>query len=447
VAPTPRPTSKPVTIKIKHRFTSNYEWNDDYNDPRSATFKAFDTYIKDILSKSFGYPSNPEYPPSSFTITPIAPSRKRRAVNGDGFDFDVLTTKTILFSMDADNAAIDEAATAIAGGLTAALSYISHFDTDNVITGDASLVSTAAETVDCYINNGGCSHTCDRSGEQHYCRCPSCWEMSDDQFNCRPMSDKIQTQCHSNAMEITLHKCVLADSHDFTTARMSDGDCAFKKNDDQLTVTMTNPLGECGMQLDYENGQIIYSNKMTIDASKFEGRIVTTPAIDWGFTCIYETDYTVEKAATVTSATLNHDFGAQTGQFAFDFKFYESESFEIVQDNPTYKVGQQIFFGLIMNDNIKLDKLEFAATDCTVSAGDYSFQIWDYSNLNQCLPDKYIGFTHYPTTDAFAKFSYEGFQFRPDGGSTPPEQTISCAVKVCHEDDEDSACKNGCYGV
>ena len=72
-------------------------------------------------------------------------------------------------------------------------------------------------------------------------------------------SDKIQTQCLSNAMEITIHKCVLQGSHDYTTAKMSDGDCAFKKNDDRVTVTMTNPLGECGMQLDYEDGQIIYS--------------------------------------------------------------------------------------------------------------------------------------------------------------------------------------------
>ena len=102
---------------------------------------------------------------------------------------------------------------------------------------------------------------------------------------------------------------------------------------------------------------------------------------------------------------------------------------------------------VIMNENIKLDKLEFVATSCTVSAGDFSFQIWDYSNLDQCLPDKYIGFTRYSTTDAFAKFSYEGFQFRPDGGSAPAEQMISCAVKVCHEEDESSACKNGCYDV
>lgn len=100
-----------------------------------------------------------------------------------------------------------------------------------------------------------------------------------------------------------------------------------------------------------------------------------------------------------------------------------------------------------MNENIELDKLEFVATTCIVSAGDYSFKIWDYSNLDKCLPDEFIVFTRYPTTDAFAKFSYQGLQFRPDEGSAPAQQRITCNVKVCHEDDENSVCKNGCYGI
>ena len=166
---------------------------------------------------------------------------------------------TVILPMDADAAAIDAATTTVEENITAGIASIADFDTDEVITGDSEIISTDTETVDCYINNGGCSHTCDRSGDQHYCRCPSCWELSEDQVNCRPMSDKIQTQCLSNAMEITVHKCVLQGSHDYTTARMSDGDCAFEKNDDRLTVTMTNPLGECGMQLGYEDGQITYS--------------------------------------------------------------------------------------------------------------------------------------------------------------------------------------------
>jgi hypothetical protein len=186
---------------------------------------------------------------------------------------------------------------------------------------------------------------------------------------------------------------------------------------------------------------------MTIGASQTFERIVVNPDIDWGFTCKYDTDYTVEKEATITSNVLSHDFATQNGQFSFDFRFYETDSFEIVKETPAYKIGELINFGVLMNENIKLDKLEFVATSCVVSAGDFSYKIWDYSNLDECLPDRYIGFTRYQTTDAFAKFSYEGFQFRPDGGSAPAQQKISCDVKVCHEQDESSACKTGCYGV
>ena len=102
---------------------------------------------------------------------------------------------------------------------------------------------------------------------------------------------------------------------------------------------------------------------------------------------------------------------------------------------------------VIMNENNKLDKLEFVATACTVSAGDQSYQIWDYENMDKCLPDQYIAFARYGVTDAFAKYSYTGFQFRPDGVTSPDDQAISCAVKVCHEDDMNSVCKSGCYGI
>ena len=84
---------------------------------------------------------------------------------------------------------------------------------------------------------------------------------------------------------------------------------------------------------------------MTIGASRLQSLIVTEPDIEWGFTCKYETEYTVDGDAVVTSASLDHQFGAENGQFSFDFKFYETESFESEQTDAAYKVGQQINFG------------------------------------------------------------------------------------------------------
>ena len=95
---------------------------------------------------------------------------------------------------------------------------------------------------------------------------------------------------------------------------------------------------------------------MTIGASRVQSLIVTEPDIEWGFTCKYDTEYTVEGDAVVSSASLDHQFGAQNGQFSFDFKFYETESFESEQTDASYKVGQQINFGgtYIVIDPIKI---------------------------------------------------------------------------------------------
>ena len=89
----------------------------------------------------------------------------------------------------------------------------------------------------------------------------------------------------------------------------------------------------------------IFQNKMTIEADKLQNMIVTEPDIEWGFTCKYETDYTVQGDAVVSSAALDHQFGSDNGQFSFDFKFYETESFDVEQTDAAYKVGQQINFG------------------------------------------------------------------------------------------------------
>ena len=103
-----------------------------------------------------------------------------------------------------------------------------------------------------------------------------------------------------------------------------------------------------------------------------------------------------------------------------------------------------------MNENKKLEKLEFVTTACTVSSGDLSYQIWDYENIDNCDPISWIKFTRYDVTDAFARYSYTGFQFELNDDESSNElqkTTLSCTVKVCHEDDDNSVCKAGCYGL
>ena len=113
----------------------------------------------------------------------------------------------------------------------------------------------------CFINNGGCTHDCGMVTDSTYaCECPSCWSMSDDGLTCYPSSDSISTLCGPNEMVIRMNKCVLENSHDWTTAKMSDGDCAFAEDENDTDyVIIRNGLDECGMELSYENNTLSYS--------------------------------------------------------------------------------------------------------------------------------------------------------------------------------------------
>ena len=113
----------------------------------------------------------------------------------------------------------------------------------------------------CFINNGGCTHDCGMVTDSTYaCECPPCWSMSDDGLTCYPSSDSISTLCGPNEMVIRMNKCVLENSHDWTTAKMSDGDCAFAEDENDTDyVILRNGLDECGMELSYENNTLSYS--------------------------------------------------------------------------------------------------------------------------------------------------------------------------------------------
>ena len=120
----------------------------------------------------------------------------------------------------------------------------------------------AVHSGSCFINNGGCTHDCNMVSDSTYsCECPACWSMSDDGLTCFPSSDSISTFCGPNEMVIRMNKCVLENSHDWTTAKMIDGpDCTFAEDEnDSDYVILRNGLDECGMSLSYENDTLTYS--------------------------------------------------------------------------------------------------------------------------------------------------------------------------------------------
>ena len=85
--------------------------------------------------------------------------------------------------------------------------------------------------------------------------------MSEDGQTCVPSSDSISTFCGPNQMVIRMNKCVLENSHDWTSARMANGpECTFAEDEnDSDYVILTNGLDECGMTLTYDNDTLTYS--------------------------------------------------------------------------------------------------------------------------------------------------------------------------------------------
>ena len=112
---------------------------------------------------------------------------------------------------------------------------------------------TGNQVIDCYVDNGGCSHTC----ASNTCQCPPCWKIGTDNLNCVPESDKVVTSCNANTMVVTVDKCVLDSTHDATTAKMVSGDCAFVTNSNDK-YEMTVGLDTCGTELSFTANTIDY---------------------------------------------------------------------------------------------------------------------------------------------------------------------------------------------
>ena len=65
-----------------------------------------------------------------------------------------------------------------------------------------------------------------------------------------PQSDKVVTACNANNFVVTVDKCVLDATHDYSTAKMVSGACAFVVNGDG-NYEMTTGLDACGTELKF----------------------------------------------------------------------------------------------------------------------------------------------------------------------------------------------------
>ena len=88
--------------------------------------------------------------------------------------------------------------------------------------GFASAQSGDTASLDCFTDNGGCSHFC----RSDACLCPPCWTLDADGFTCVPDPSHVTTTCGPSGMSIDVDECVY--NGDTMTLTLNDGVCEGK---------------------------------------------------------------------------------------------------------------------------------------------------------------------------------------------------------------------------
>ena len=112
--------------------------------------------------------------------------------------------------------------------------------------------------MNCFVNNGGCSHYC--NSQEDRCECPQCWELEDDQLTCQPSDSKLELVCSSDSIEVNVDQCIfqasLGDELTIGFDNDVDGfggvsdDCTTQSVSDEGIHTLSTKLDGCGTVID-----------------------------------------------------------------------------------------------------------------------------------------------------------------------------------------------------
>merc|ERR1712176_1257823 len=154
------------------------------------------------------------------------------------------------------------------------------------------------------------------------------------------------------------------------------------------------------------------------------------------------------------SASIEDNFSA-SGQFAVSLSFYETDEFTTEQETANFQVGKPINFGITFNDGQPLNNLLFVPRVCEVenmANEDESWKVWDSNFEGEVAgmcdgspnPVQFQILEEPNDANAFYGMTCQGFAFQSITGSSG-DQRSKCHVTVCHVDDCNSVCKNGCF--
>ena len=239
----------------------------------------------------------------------------------------------------------------------------------------------AISGIDCAVNNGGCSHTCDSSGANNglngTCTCPNdCWTINGDALTCSIKPEMVELVCLPDSMQANLAKCVVAGLQDFKLGNsvcnqntdvngnaasngnnvIKDGACTGTSVvgmpgdidgdgiDDSGCLAFGIKLDECSTSVDanYATTEITFTQQLssiititneqsaamqsTLNNGVLGGLISREPRVSIDFKCQYTSDYTTDNAAVETASDDVSNNLLGNGKFGFSLETMQPSS-------------------------------------------------------------------------------------------------------------------------
>ncbi|CAG5102263.1 Oidioi.mRNA.OKI2018_I69.chr1.g219.t1.cds [Oikopleura dioica] len=290
-------------------------------------------------------------------------------------------------------------------------------------------------TVNCFVDNGGCSHFCNiPSG----CSCPgSCWNLDSDNKTCVPDVEKSEMQCLPGSMDISIDGCLFEDGKNYEL-QMIDPNCILSKNGGFFELEVD--FDECGTYIDKMNGQVLMSQKVQAMTGDPLSQIIE----EFDFECSYNSTYIVAASTRLELDDTPLEVKSETEEGIFDFSlnlFSNDEFVEKLSEDDVINVGEKAFFA-IQAENFP-ESLYFFVQKCSIEeiGTSSSFDIISSPGCNNLItstssPDPYI------TSGAGMKrFEFQSFTFTSSTKAIA-EEILKCEIQVCLQDEcpETAAC-------
>uniref|UniRef100_H3CGN2 ZP domain-containing protein n=1 Tax=Tetraodon nigroviridis TaxID=99883 RepID=H3CGN2_TETNG len=213
--------------------------------------------------------------------------------------------------------------------------------------------------------------------------------------------------------------------------------CNLTRLSNATHVVAVIPLHACGTQVEEDNKNVIFKNKLT---SADQGEVISRHHdVDIAFSCAFpkETKLTLGFRHKNPYAFSERGFGT----FTFQFEFYESPLFRQQVNASSYPVDvylKQMMF-MQIESSASIPDTELFVESCKATPYDNPNPPISYTIIeNGCVKDTTVQL--YPSSRSQFRFGMEAFEFI----GAYQEVYISCSVILCVANATGTRCSQGC---